>query len=277
MARPGNHEGPKKSDLRRYYGQGPHKFIPVIQKVRDHMMRARAQEYLALLPPSVQKPRVLDVGCAEGRLLKAFLEKGCECWGVEHPAYPEERFLLADRITYLKGDLGDLDLPAEVFDLIFLWHVLEHMDEPDGVLGHVCRLSARQGAIVLAVPNFASLESQRFKGNWFHLDVPWHQCHFSENSLGYLFKKNHLEISGVSSLCLEQGPYGLIQSVLNAMGWPRNEFYEALKGHRVSGRSLRLLIQCALAGILAMPGLLATLLTSYDQKGPVLKMILRKK
>lgn len=260
-----------------YYGKGSSKFIPIIQKIRNRIMQARAESYLALIPKSVRKPRILDVGCAEGRLLKAFCEKGCECWGVEHSDYPDERFLLHDRIRYLKGDIGELDLPRGGFDLIFLWHVLEHLDEPDRAMKMVYEACSAEGIIILAVPNFASLESRRFKEKWFHLDLPFHKYHFTYKSLNYLVEKNRLKIIRMTCLSFEQGPYGLIQSILNEMGWQKNEVYEALKGNRIAGRSAHLLVQLGLVAFLAMPALLATLLTSSDCAGPVLEVALKRK
>lgn len=272
-----NNQQPLKTpDHGVYYGRGANKFVPVIQELRDRLMRARAEKYLRLVPSTVKKPRVLDVGCAEGRLLRALLELGCECWGVEHPAYPEERFHEAERITYLKGNLDELVLDEDGFDLIFLWHVLEHLDEPGQTLRRLCEILRPEGSIILAVPNFASLERRCFNENWFHLDVPWHQWHFSERSLGYLFNMTGLKICEMTSLCLEQGPYGLIQSLLNAMGWPKNEAYEALKGQWTSRRLLPLAVQFGLVGLLAIPGFLASALASFEQKGSVLTLILKR-
>ena len=78
------------------------------------------------------------MGCAEGRLLNAFLAYGCECWGIEHPFYPTRRFLNSDRISYLQGDLQAIDLEKKTFDMIILWHVLEHMDDPVSVMQRLC-------------------------------------------------------------------------------------------------------------------------------------------
>lgn len=273
---PCNQQRPQTPDLGVYFGQGANKFVPMIQGLRDRIMQARAEKYLRLVPNTVKKPRILDVGCAEGRLLRAFLEKGCECRGVEHPDYPEKRFRETERITYLKGNLDELVLDKDGFDLIFLWHVLEHLDEPDQTLRRLCEILRPEGRIILAVPNFASLERRCFKENWFHLDVPWHKWHFSEKSLRYLFQNTGLEICTMSSLCFEQGPFGLIQSVLNAMGWPKNEVYEALKGHRNLKRSIHLSVQLNLFGTLGIPCLLFSLVSSIGQGGPMLKLVLRR-
>ena len=112
---------------------------------------------------------------------------------------------------------------------------------------------------------------------WFHLDIPWHKYHFSERSIKYLVRKNNYKIISMRTRCLEQGPYGLIQSMLNAMGWPHNEFYEALKGSRTPGRTVHLLIQSQILLISLIPAFFTILLDSYGSRGSVLKLILKKR
>ena len=259
-----------------YYGRAVNKFNPHIQKIRNHIMRKRAEYYLSLIPDSDQPPKILDVGCAEGRLLKAFLELGCQCWGIEHPSYPAKRFLDTDQIVYLQGDLNAMNLPEGAFDLIFVWHALEHMDNPQLTMSRLHTLLAPRGIIIIAVPNFSSVEAQRFKQFWFHLDIPWHKYHFDEESIRYLITKTHLKIITMSTLCFEQGPYGLLQSTLNAMGWPKNELYEVLKRNLIWRRSLHVVIQLFIGLLLLLPVSFASLLSSYGGRGPVLKLVLRK-
>ena len=263
-------------DIATYYGKDVNKFIPVVQKIRNEIMRLRARYYLSFIPDSVQTPKILDVGCAEGRLLNAFLEYSCQCWGIEHSSYPSQRLLNSDRIVYLQGDLQGIDLPEGAFDLIFLWHVLEHMDDPRLIMGRLFDLLSPKGAIILAVPNFSSMEARRFKQFWFHLDIPWHKYHFNERSIGYLAIKSRLRIIRTSTLCIEQGPYGLFQSILNAMGWPKNELYETLKGNLKYRRSIHLIIQLFIGIFLLIPVCFLNLFTSIRGRGPVLKLILKK-
>lgn len=260
-----------------YYGKNENKFIPVIQRIRNEITRTHVKYYLSMIPPSVQRPKILDVGCAEGRLLKAFLEFGCQCWGVEHTSYPADRFQDPERIAYLRGELQILKLPEESFDLIFLWHTLEHMDDPQQVITRLYDLLAPNGALIVAVPNFASIEARKFGQFWFHLDVPWHKFHFNEKSLRFLAAKSELRVVHLSTFCAEQGPYGLIQSMLNSMGWPRNEFYEWLKGNRMGGRAIQLMLQLCIVITLLIPGLLVSILTSFSSNGSELRLILKKK
>lgn len=259
-----------------YYGTDTNKFIPFIQKIRVELMRLRAGYYLSFIRDKVRVPKILDVGCAEGRLLSAFLEYGCQCWGIEHPSYPNKRFLNSNRIIYSQDDLKTIGLPEGSFDMIFLWHVLEHMDDPRLVISQLYKLLAPEGVLIMAVPNFSSIESRKFRQSWFHLDIPWHKYHFNMKSIEYLMTKNHFRILKMSTLCLEQGPYGFLQSILNTMGWPKNELYEALKGNRTYGRTIPIIVQFLIMIGLLIPGIFAHLLTSNRGRGPVLKLILKR-
>lgn len=264
------------TETSKYYGNSENKFLPLLQKIRDALMDHRAHYYLAFRYREKKIPKVLDIGCAEGRLLKAFHEIGCQCWGIEHKDYPKSRFLCSESITYIQRDMELVDLPDKSFDLIFLWHVLEHMDNPDVVIRKAANLLAEGGALVLAVPNFSSLEAEIFKQSWFHLDVPWHKYHFTKKALKYLVKKNDLQIVTISTFCLEQGLYGFIQSILNAMGWTKNELYEALKGNVSRRRIFPLAIQCLFSVFFLMPSLAFLFFTAALKKGPVIKLVLKK-
>ncbi|MBW2334404.1 MAG: class I SAM-dependent methyltransferase [Deltaproteobacteria bacterium] len=271
-----NDEILRAHDIYSYYGRNVHKFNSRVQKIRNLIMRMRAKHYLNLIPDLTQTPKILDVGCAEGRLLKSFLEYGCQCWGIEHTSYPAQRFLDSDRIVYLQGDLNAMNLPEGVFDLIFLWHALEHMDNPHLIMSQLHKLLAPKGAIIIAVPNFSSLEARRFKKFWFHLDIPWHKYHFNDKSIRHLMTETHLMIINISSFCSEQGPYGLLQSILNAMGWPKNEFYEALKGNLTQRRYIYIIIQLFIGLFLLIPVFFVSFLVSIKGRGSVIKLILKK-
>ncbi len=263
-------------DTIQYYGKKESKFIPIFQNIRDGLSKIRARKYLSMIPTSIQRPKVLDIGCAEGRLLSSFLEYGCDCYGIEHPLYPKQRFLNSNRIQYFVDDLELLDLEERSFNIIILWHVLEHLDNPYAIISRVYDLLASDGFLVLAVPNLSSIESRVFRQSWFHLDIPWHKYHFTKRSLRYLLEKNHFEIIDMTTFCIEQGVYGLLQSILNSIGWPRNELYEAMKGYILKGRPLYLIIQLIISAFLIVPCAIIYVITSIIQKGSVLKLVLRR-
>jgi len=153
---------------------------------------------------------------------------------------------------------------------------LEHMDNPGAVMKRMHRLLSPEGILVLAVPNFSSLEAKRFKDSWFHLDILWHKYHFSHTAMECLFRKNDFRVVKMSTFCFEQGPYGLFQSFLNKMGWPKNEFYEALKGNRNNRRAFQLIVQFFMAITLSIPCLIAGYLEALTGEGAILPYILSK-
>lgn len=263
-------------DSTQYYGEKKNKFIPIFQNIRDRLSKIRARSYLSMLPKSGKRPRILDIGCAEGRLLQSFLSRGCDCYGVEHPLYPEKRFLNSDKIKYFVGDLESLDLEDRSFHIIILWHVLEHMDNPDSIISRVRDLLAPEGIFVLAVPNFSSVEIKIFKQLWFHLDLPWHKYHFTKKSLRYVTGKNNFEIIKSSSFCIEQSVFGLLQSILNALRWPKNQLYEAMKGNIYYRSALLLIIQSFIGISILLPCFLISYINSMRENGSVLKLTLTK-
>lgn len=208
----------KIHDESQYYGERESKFIPFLQDIRCRLSKIRAKQYLSMMPESVQRPKVLDIGCAEGRLLNSFFEFGCDCFGIEHLSYPDERFINKERINYLVGDIDSFDLDKESFDIIIIWHVLEHMDDPDQVMSAIYDILKPSGILIIAVPNYSSPEAKLFQQSWFHLDIPWHKYHFTDRSFRYLIKKNRFKVITGTTFCLEQGIFGIAQSILNYMG-----------------------------------------------------------
>jgi SAM-dependent methyltransferase len=81
------------------------------------------------------------------------------------------------------GTLPHFDLEPESFDVITMWHSLEHVHEPAPLLREARRLLAPGGKIVIAVPNIDSLAFRWFGQDWFGLELPRHLTHFTPTSL----------------------------------------------------------------------------------------------
>jgi len=135
--------------------------------------------------------RILDLGCGSGRLLVLFLEKGWEVYGVDisKAACISTKKKVGKNVFC--GELEDQNFPSDFFDMVILWHVIEHIPDPRKVLKEIRRILKKDGILVLALPNIESLQFKIFRKYWFPLDVPRHLYHFSPRTI-----KRLLELSG---------------------------------------------------------------------------------
>jgi SAM-dependent methyltransferase len=89
----------------------------------------------------------------------------------------------------LHGTLPHDDLQPESFDVITMWHSLEHVPDPKRVLTEARRLLAPKGKLIIAVPNIDSLAFRIFGQSWFGLDLPRHLTHFAPWTLHLLLER----------------------------------------------------------------------------------------
>jgi 2-polyprenyl-3-methyl-5-hydroxy-6-metoxy-1,4-benzoquinol methylase len=151
--------------------------------------------------PLDSQARVLDVGCNLGSFLAALRDRtGCSVVGLEpapSPAkYAREHFHLDVREACLDDVAGSL-APAS-FDVITLWHVMEHLWEPRRDLQIVHSLLKPGGMLVVEVPNFDDPLRRLFGSSWAYIDVPRHLLHFTPRTL-----RNFLEGAGFAVATLE--------------------------------------------------------------------------
>ena len=127
------------------------------------------------------KKRLLDYGCGSGAFARFMAGRGYDVVGLEpfslgSPTNEPSLTLLRKPFESARAELG-------TFDVITLWHVLEHVHKPIELLRALGEHLAPDGVIVISVPNFKSVQSELFKGAWFHLDPPRHLIHFEPDTL----------------------------------------------------------------------------------------------
>ncbi len=122
---------------------------------------------------------VLDIGCAVGDFLSTMRERGWCVRGVEPDPGAAEYARQRHGIDVFTGYLDDAPYPAESFDAVTMWEVLEHTPQPVDTLRRVFELLRPGGAIVLSVPNRSSLQSRVLGTYWIGNDFPRHYSVFS--------------------------------------------------------------------------------------------------
>ena len=172
---------------------------------------ARRWRLLTAIRPAGGK--LLDVGCGAGDfLISAPDSPGWEGVGME-PSPEAVRYAREVRgLDVRQGRLPCPDLPDRTFDVITLWHVLEHVPDPDAVLTDIRRLLKPEGVLILSVPVSDSWEAGWFGSDWVGYDVPRHLVTFTRASLkqllqgkGFRVEEQFGVVQGLASLRLSLG------------------------------------------------------------------------
>ncbi len=129
---------------------------------------------------------VLDIGAGTGDFLKYAKSKGWDIYGVE----PNNKAssLAFDKGVALEPNLEDFE--GKKFDVITLWHVLEHLPDLEENISKITSMLKPNGSLIIAVPNFRSYDAYYYGKYWAAFDVPRHLWHFSRKSINLLFSSN---------------------------------------------------------------------------------------
>lgn len=161
-------------------------FEKVYQFVKQITLRRKVR---SIGKPKIDKNKLLDFGAGTGDFLQAAKNNFWEVYGVEPNLQARELakkkgFDLFSSIEQIKG---------EQFDVITLWHVLEHVPNLAECIEQLEALLSPGGTLVVAVPNYNSWDAKKYKEFWAAYDVPRHLWHFDRRAMKQIFPKSLLE------------------------------------------------------------------------------------
>ncbi len=154
---------------------------------------SRKQKLLKRFHPSLGS--VLDIGAGTGDFLEYLLKSDWHTQGVE----PNES---ARNRAQEKGLVlrENIDVVTDSFDVITMWHVLEHVYDLEKQIAWLKAHLTKEGTLFIAVPNFESHDAQHYGSQWAAYDVPRHLYHFSEESIKKLFLESGLKVIGTEPM-----------------------------------------------------------------------------
>lgn len=185
---------PDVTNLPRYYespdyishtDQGNNLINFVYRIVRNIALRKKHK----ILTQFTDSKKILDFGCGTGEFLSYLAMKGYDTSGYEPSNHASDK-INNDKIKLLR----DLEERTEKFDIITLWHVLEHVADPKATLRILRKKLNKKGFIFIAVPNWHSHDAQHYGNEWAAYDVPRHLYHFNTGSMKTLLEKSKLKL-----------------------------------------------------------------------------------
>ncbi|SKC74922.1 class I SAM-dependent methyltransferase [Ohtaekwangia koreensis] len=135
--------------------------------------------------------KILDYGCGTGTFLQSCRNYGWNVFGVEPSDLARKEAENSVQQTVYQS-LNSLQ--EDSFDIITLWHVLEHVPDLDNTIQQLRSKLANTGTMFIAVPNHSSWDGSNYKEDWAGYDVPRHLWHFSRENMSMLMKKNGLRV-----------------------------------------------------------------------------------
>lgn len=157
---------------------------------------------------------VLDIGIGTGDFLLACKKNGWEVTGIE--PNNNARKAAIDKFNKVVGEyskniifesLRNLEENqlhiSNKFDVITLWHVLEHVPDVESYIHQLKLLLKNNGTLIIAVPNYKSYDATYYGKFWAAYDVPRHLWHFSKKSISMLFEKEEMEVIKIFPMKLD--------------------------------------------------------------------------
>lgn len=166
-------------------------FNKVYHLVRKFTLSQKANFVQSFTPNKLGK--ILDIGSGTGAFANTMKGKGWEVEALE----PDEssRKIALDNYGLIIHPIDHFyNLPHNKFDVITLWHVLEHVHDLNDYFVQFNSLLNEKGKLIIAVPNYTSFDATYYKHMWAAYDVPRHLYHFCPQSMKVLCERHNMNI-----------------------------------------------------------------------------------
>jgi 2-polyprenyl-3-methyl-5-hydroxy-6-metoxy-1,4-benzoquinol methylase len=222
-----------------------------------------------------QAKSIFDIGCGRGWILY-FLKKYYNFFPVtgtkiSRPAYDFATKKLGLQI-YDK-DLLAIRLGKQKYDVVSIFHVLEHIMEPEKYLKKIYTMLTRDGLLIIEVPNYNSWGSALTGKYWLGLDLKYHLYFFTLPSLTKLVEKYGFKIVKIHTFSLEYSTFISVQSLIDKLTKTDQKIFRWLQGEPAG---LWLLAHLGLFALLVIPCFTINVILYFSKKGEILLIVAKK-
>lgn len=166
----------------------------VYQKVRSYNISKK----VAFINSYKKKGKLLDYGCGTGEFLKAAKSEGWKITGIEpnEKAKDQANVKLKNKV---KTSIDEIKKETS-FDVITLYHVLEHIHSFRKTVKTLLKHLKPTGYIIIAVPNSESWDAKNYGSAWAGWDVPRHLYHFNKEAIEQFGIQFDLELKEIKPM-----------------------------------------------------------------------------
>lgn len=148
---------------------------------------------------NTKNKNLLDVGCGTGDFLQTALKYNWNVSGIEPNA--QARSIANSKTNNSVFETEHLlEFKANSFDVITLWHVLEHLPNLEDHISIFQKILKPEGRLIIAVPNYKSFDAKHYKSFWAAYDVPRHLWHFNQESISNLMESFNFKIENIKPM-----------------------------------------------------------------------------
>lgn len=219
---------------------------------------------------------ILDVGSGRGYTLyflkKFFNYQRTAGTQIEPNAYKFSKEKL--NLEIYNHDLLDMTFPKESFDIISLWHVFEHLQNPETYLETIHSLIKPNGKLLIEIPNYDSWTRKYCGYFWLGLDLDYHLTFFNYQTLSNLLKRHGYDVKLIHTFSLEYSTFISVQSLVSRLTKTDQLFFNWLQGKFQF--KIELLFHLFLFFILTPFSFIINLLLFFSKKGETLLIVATK-
>ena len=192
----------------------------LLKKLESVYRRLALRDHVAFIVSAGRNAngrRVLDFGCGSGTLLGILKTRGFDVLGVDSSEEATRVADLENGVRVIVGSLEEASFEAGSFDVVTMFHVMEHVTNPRDILAEVFRILKPAGRVVIQVPNIDSWQFKMFGARWYGLDIPRHVIDYSKDSMLGLLAASGFEPKRVRHFNLRDNAPALVSSVVPSL------------------------------------------------------------